>query len=72
MLARKPPIGEQNKEVRAGHGGDARGKAIVVAVADFVGGDGVVLVNDGHRAPFEQLGDGGACIEIAPPLLGVL
>ena len=65
-------VGEQHEQVRARHGGDARGQPVVVAVADFVGGDRVVLVDHGHCAPFQQLVDGGARIEIAPALLGVL
>jgi len=32
----------------------------------------VVLVDDGHRAPFQELGDGRARVEIAAALLGVL
>ena len=65
-------VGEQHQQIGARHGGDARGEAVVVAVADFVGGDGVVLVDHRHRAPFQQLVDGGARVEIAAALLGVL
>ena len=65
-------VRQQDQQIGARHGGDARGEAVVVAVADFVGGDGVVLVDHRHRAPFQQLGDGRARIEIAAALLGVL
>ena len=65
-------IRQQDQQIGARHGGDARGEAVVVAVADFVGGDGVVLVDDRHRAPVQQLRDGRARIEIAAALLGVL
>ena len=64
-------VGEQHQQVRARHRGDARREAIVVAIADLVGGDGVVLVDHRHAAPFEQLGDRAARVEIAAPLLGV-
>ena len=65
-------VGQQDQQIGARHGGDARGEAIIVAIADFVGGDRVVLVDDGHRAPFQQFGDGRAGVEIAAALLGVL
>jgi hypothetical protein len=56
----------------AGHGGNTRGETVVVAVADFIGRNRVVLVDHGHGAPFQQLGNGRTCVEIAPPLLGIL
>ena len=64
-------VGEQHQQVGARHGGDARGEPVVVAVADLVGGDGVVLVDHRHAAPFQQLADGRARVEIAAALLGV-
>ena len=64
-------VGQQHQQVGARHGGDARREPVVVAVADLVGGDGVVLVDHRHAAPFEQLADGRARIEIAAALLGV-
>ena len=42
-------VGQEDQEVRAHHRGDARGKTIVVAVADLAGGDRVVLVDDRDR-----------------------
>ena len=38
---------------RARHGGDTRGEPVVVAVADLVGGDRVVLVDHRYCAPFQ-------------------
>ena len=64
-------VRQQHQEVGAHHGRDPGSEAVIVAVTDFVGGDRVVLVDDGHRAPFQQLGDGGARVEIAAALLGV-
>ncbi len=46
-------VGEQHQEIGAHHGGDAGGEPVVVAVADLGGGDGVVLVDHRHRAPFQ-------------------
>ena len=65
-------IGQQDQQIGARHGGDARGEAVIVAIADFVGRNRVVLVDHGHRAPFQKLGDGRAGVEIAAALLGVL
>ncbi len=47
-------VGEQDEGVGADHGGDAGAETVVVAEADLVGGDGVVLVDQRHRAPPEQ------------------
>ena len=45
--------------------GDQGAQGVVVAELDFVGDDGVVLVDDRHNAQFEQ-GDGGrAGVEVA-------
>ncbi len=48
-------IRQQQQLVRAAGHGDLRGQAIVVAKADLVGGDGVVLVHDGHDAQAQQV-----------------
>ena len=45
-------------------------EAVVVAVADFGRRDGVVLVDDRHRAEAEQRRDRGARVEEVAPLLG--
>ncbi len=64
-------VGQQDEQVGAHHGGDAGREAVVVAVADLAGGDGVVLVDHRHGAKSEQRGDGRAGIEVAAALLGV-
>ena len=65
-------IGQQNQQIGARHGRDARGEAVIVAVADFAGRDRIVLVDDGHGAHGAEARQRRARIEIAPPLLGVL
>jgi hypothetical protein len=47
-------IGEQHQQVGAGHGRDARRQPVIVAIADFGGGDRIVLVDDRH-ADLQQL-----------------
>src|SRR4029077_2239751 len=51
--------------------GDAGRQPIVVAIANFSGRDRVVLVDHRHSAPFEELGNGGARVEIAAAFFGV-
>jgi hypothetical protein len=65
-------IGQQDQQIGARHGGDAGGEAVIVAIADLVGGDRVVLVDHGYRAPFQKLGDSRAGVEITAAFLGVL
>ena len=43
-------VGEEHEAIGADHRRDARGEAVVVAVADFGGRHRVVLVDDGHGA----------------------
>ena len=64
-------VGQQHDQIGAHHGADAGGEPVIVAVTDFGGRHRVVLVDDRHRAPFQQFVDGRAGVEIAPPLLGV-
>ena len=47
-------VGEQDEQVGADEVRHERGEPVVVAVADLVVGDGVVLVDDGHDAELEQ------------------
>ena len=47
-------VRQQHETFGADHLRDARGKPIVVAVAQLLRRDGVVLVHDGHRAVTEQ------------------
>src|SRR5262249_60017037 len=44
---------------------------IVVAIANFGGRNGVVLIDHRHSTPFEQLRDRGAGVEISAALFGV-
>ena len=48
-------VGKQDEQVGADHGGDAGGEPVIVAIADFGGRDGVVLVDDRHGPELEQL-----------------
>ncbi len=65
-------VRQQHQGVCADHLRHARGQAVVVAEADLGGGDGVVLVDDGDAAEAQQRRDGGARIEVAPAVLGIL
>ena len=47
-------VGEQHQHVGVHEVGDQRGEAVVVAEADLVVGDGVVLVDDRHAPELEQ------------------
>ncbi len=49
-------IRQQHQQVGTHHGRDACAETVIVAVADFVGGDGVVLVDDRHSLPFAAVG----------------
>ena len=49
-------VGEQHQQVGADQVGDEGGHAVVVAEADLVVRDGVVLVDDRHHAQLEQRG----------------
>ena len=47
-------VGEQHEQVGVHEMSDERGETVVVAEADLVVGDGVVLVHDRDRAELEQ------------------
>ena len=64
-------VGEQHEEIGADHRRDARCEAVIVAVADLRGRDGVVLVDHRHGAHLEKLHRRRARVQVAPPLLGV-
>ena len=64
-------VGEEHEQIGADHGRDARGEAVVVAVADLARRDGVVLVDDRHRPHLEQAQRRRAGVEVAAALLGV-
>ena len=57
-------VGEQHEQVGADQVGDEGGEAVVVAEADLVVGDGVVLVDDRHDAEVEQAGEGAAGVQV--------
>ena len=57
-------VGEQHEHGGADVVGDERGEPVVVAVADLVAGDGVVLVDDRHRAQLEQAGERPPGVEV--------
>jgi hypothetical protein len=62
-LVQPVDVGEQHQHVRADHLRHARGQPVVVAVADLLGGDGVVLVDDRHDAELQQRLDGRAGVQ---------
>ena len=57
-------VGEQHEQVGGDQVGDERGQAVVVAEADLVVGDGVVLVDDRHHAEVEQPAEGAAGVQV--------
>ena len=65
-------VGEQHQHIGTGHLGDAGGQPVVVAKADLGGGDGVVLVDDRNGTEGQQLGEGGARVQMPPALLGIV
>ncbi len=65
-------VGEQHERIGADHLRHARGEPVVVAEADFLGRDRVVLVDDRHRAERQQLLERCARIEMAAALFGVV
>ena len=65
-------VGQQDQAVGARHLRDARGQPVVVAVADFRRGNGVVLVDDRKGPERQQRIEGGAGVQVAAPRFGVL
>ncbi len=64
-------VRQQDEPVRLHHAGDARGEAVVVAIADLGRRHRVVLVDDRNAAQLQQRLQRGAGIEIAVALFGV-
>ena len=58
--------GKDDEIVRPDHLGDLGRQPVVVADTDFLGGDGVVLVDDRHHVRFEQAMHRIARVEEAP------
>lgn len=65
-------VGEQDEEVGADEVGDEGGEAVVVAEADLVGGDGVVLVDDGEGAHGQELVEGAVGVAVVGAAAGVV
>ncbi len=65
-------VGEEDQQVGADQVGDEGGEPVVVAEADLVGGDGVVLVDDGERAEGEQLVEGAVGVAVVGAAAGVV
>ena len=63
-VSRPGGVGEQHEQVGGDEVGDEGGEAVVVAEADLVVGDGVVLVDDGHDAEVEQPAERGPGVEV--------
>ena len=64
-------VRKQDQTVGADHLGDPGREAIIVAVADFLGCDGVVLVYDGHGAALQQGEQRVRSVQISSPTLAV-
>ena len=58
-------VGEDDQRIGLDQVGDQRPQGVVVAEFDLVGDDGVVFVDDGDDAEFEQRAQRGTRIEIA-------
>ena len=65
-------IGKQNQDIGADHGGDPAGQAVVFAEPDLVGGNGVVLVDQRHRAKTQQCRERVAGVQVAAPVIAVV
>ena len=61
-------VAQQHQQIGMDAAGDDGGQRVIVADGgDLVGGNGVVLVDDGQRTQFQQPGQG--VLEIQPPSL---
>ena len=61
-------VGEQHQQVGRQVVGHQRGDAVVVAVADLVAGDRVVLVDDRDAPQLEQPDEGLSCVQVLAPV----
>ena len=64
-------IGKQDQEVRAHHGRDPCSKPVIVAIADFGGGNRVIFIDDRNRLQPQQGPYRCARIEIAAALFRI-
>ena len=60
-------VGEQHQLIGPNGHGHQGGEGVVVAEAQLIGGQGVVLVDHGRDAPGEQLLEGAAGVLVAAP-----
>ena len=65
-------VRQQDEALGARHLGHARGESVIISVADFGRRHRIVLVDDGDGTEIEQCIEGGAGIEIAAPILGIV
>ena len=64
-------VGEQHQQVGPHHRCDARAQAVIVAITDFGGRNGVVFIDHRNGPEFQQRCDCRTCVEIAAPLFGI-
>lgn len=65
-------VGEEDQQVGVDEVGDEGGEPVVVAEADLVGGDGVVLVDDGDGAHLQELVQGAVGVAVVTAAAGVV
>ncbi len=65
-------IGQQDHALRTGCLADPGGEPVVVAEADFLGRDAVILVDHRHDAEREQPAERGRGVEIAAAILEIV
>ncbi len=65
-------IRQQDQQIGLCQLGGAGGQTVIVAVADFFGGDGVILIHHGNDAMAEQGLSGGARVQPSATPLGVI
>jgi hypothetical protein len=64
-------IGKKHEQISTGHGGNTGRQTVIVAIADFGGSDGIVLIDDRHGAHLQELADRRAGVEVTAPLFGI-
>ena len=65
-------IGQQYQRIGHDQLRDPGSQAIVIAVTDFFGRDGIVFIDDRHDRSVEQVPKGAACIEKPPAVFSVI
>ena len=58
-------IGQDDQGIGFDQVGNQCTQRVVITEADFIGGNGIVFVDDGQDAQIEQGADGGAGVQIA-------